>query len=198
MVTDMTNDIVLATSNSGKIREIRDMLSEWGLCLKPSNIEIEETGHSYRDNARLKAIGIAQATGKWALGEDSGIEVFALDGRPGIYSARSGSTDEERNKNLLKEMEGIQDRRARFVSCIVLASPEKILCEYEETCEGEVLTSPRGKEGFGYDPIFYYPPMGLTTGEMPLKQKQMISHRGKALQKLLLSLKQLTKRTVPV
>jgi XTP/dITP diphosphohydrolase len=192
----MTIHLVLATGNSGKVREMEHLLRGWKLSLKPSNIEIEETGRTYLANARLKAMGVAKATGKWSIGEDSGIEVLALNGRPGIYSARSGCSDEERNNNLLMEMEGIEDRRARFVSCVVLASPEKILCEYEESCEGEVLTSPKGDEGFGYDPIFYYPPMGLTTAEMPLEQKQKISHRGKALQKLLLSLEQLVQREV--
>lgn len=191
----MTSSLILATSNLGKIRELQNLLNEWEVLPKPPEIEIEETGTTFIANARLKALGVAKATGKWALGEDSGLEVFSLDGKPGIYSARWGNSDEERNNRLLDEMRNIESRQARFISTIVIASPEGILCEVEGICEGEILTEPRGSEGFGYDPIFYYPPMGLTMAEMTLEQKQQISHRGKALRELLPKLSELAKST---
>jgi XTP/dITP diphosphohydrolase len=188
----MTFSLILATSNLGKIREFQSFLDGWEILPKPPEIDIQETGKTFQANAQLKALGVAKETGKWALGEDSGLEVFSLDGQPGIYSARWGKSDEDRIKRLLDKMGQIKSRQARFVSSIVLASPTEILCQVEGVCEGEILTEPRGSGGFGYDPIFYYPPLGLTMAEMTLEQKQEISHRGKALRALLPKLTELT------
>ncbi|WP_218082370.1 RdgB/HAM1 family non-canonical purine NTP pyrophosphatase [Anthocerotibacter panamensis] len=184
----MTRQLVLATGNPGKLHELRDLLTGWEVLPKPDHLEIAETGATFVENARLKALGVAQATGAWAIGDDSGLEVLALGGQPGIYSARWGKNDQERMARLLQEMSGKTDRRARFVASIVLACPEGILCEAAGVCVGELLTMPRGTEGFGYDPIFYYPPLARTLAEMTLQEKQQISHRGQALRQLLVHL----------
>ncbi len=186
---------MLATSNANKILEMRDLLTGWEIVLKPDELEIEETGATFRENARLKALGVAKASGHWALGEDSGLEVQALGGRPGIYSARWGNTDAERIARVLGEMQGQTDRRARFVSSLVLTSGSEILYEVEGYCEGELLTASRGTGGFGYDPIFYYPPLACTLAEMTHAQKQLVSHRGQSLRHLLVYFAQLTARS---
>jgi XTP/dITP diphosphohydrolase len=187
--------LVVATGNPGKLREIQPYLEglNWELKLKPQELDIDETGMTFAENAVLKASQVAQATGEWAIADDSGLEVTALDNAPGIYSARYGSSDADRIERLLRELGDSPDRSARFVCAIALARPDgTIALQTEGICPGEILTAPRGEGGFGYDPIFYVPEQGLTFAEMPHDVKQELSHRGRAFQALLPQLKALT------
>lgn len=180
--------LVVATGNPGKVKEIEPYLEGlgWELQLKPPELEMEETGTTFRENAAQKATQVAIATGHWAIADDSGLEVAALDGRPGIYSARYAESDQARIAKLLGELGDRADRRARFVCAIAIAKPDgSIALLTEGVCPGEILTAPRGEGGFGYDPIFYVPEKGMTFSEMPLEMKQEISHRGRAFQALL-------------
>ncbi len=180
--------LVVATQNPGKLREMQTYLSNltWELVLMPAELEIEETGETFLANACLKASHVAQATGAWAIADDSGLEVQALDGAPGIYSARYGTTDQERIGRLLDELGQELDRSAQFVCVIALARPDgSIALTAEGICSGEILRAPRGTGGFGYDPIFYVPEQGMTFAEMPPEVKRRISHRGRAFEVLL-------------
>ncbi|MBW4440592.1 MAG: RdgB/HAM1 family non-canonical purine NTP pyrophosphatase [Plectolyngbya sp. WJT66-NPBG17] len=186
--------LVVATGNPGKVKEIQPYLAglDWELQLKPPDLEMEETGTTFRENAAQKATQVAIATGHWAIADDSGLEVAALDGRPGIYSARYADSDQTRINKLLGELGETSDRRAQFVCAIALAKPDgSIALLTEGICPGEILKAPRGDGGFGYDPIFYVPEKGMTFSEMPLDVKQEISHRGRAFQTLLPQLKSL-------
>ncbi|HBE18852.1 MAG TPA: non-canonical purine NTP pyrophosphatase, RdgB/HAM1 family [Cyanobacteria bacterium UBA11149] len=176
--------LVVATGNHGKLREMQSYLTDlgWELELKPPEIEIEETGNTFAANAALKASGVAIATGKWAIADDSGLAVDALDGAPGIYSARYGQTDRSRIERLLLELGNEINREAQFVCAIAVANPHgAIVLQVEGICKGEILHSPRGTGGFGYDPIFYVPEAGLTFAEMTPETKRCYSHRGKAM-----------------
>jgi len=184
----LSKHLVLATGNPHKVDELSALLTDWLILPKPVDLEVEETGVTFVENARLKALTVAQITGTWALADDSGLEVEALGGQPGVYSARWGEDDQGRIARLLGELTGVTDRRARFVCSLVLASPEGILCEVEGICQGEILTLPQGSNGFGYDPVFYYPPLGCTLAQMTSLQKSSISHRGAALRQLSLLL----------
>jgi XTP/dITP diphosphohydrolase len=180
--------LIVATGNPGKLKELQSHLADlnWELALKPADLEIEETGSTFAENACLKATQVAQATGQWAIADDSGLEVAALDSAPGVYSARYGSTDAERIARLLQELNGKPNRSARFVCVIAVARPDgTIVLQTEGICAGEILLSPRGGGGFGYDPVFYVPQQGLTFAEMSPDLKRRISHRGQALQALL-------------
>ena len=184
--------LVVATSNPGKIREMEEYLTDLDivLTLKPPEIEIEETGITYGENACLKASQTALALGNWAIADDSGLAVRALDGAPGIYSARYGKTDAERIARLLKELGDSSDRYAEFSCAIAISDPTgSIVLETEGICPGEILTAPSGEGGFGYDPIFYVPQWKQTFAEMPAARKKLISHRGLAFEKLLPKLK---------
>jgi XTP/dITP diphosphohydrolase len=186
--------LVVATGNPGKLKEIQPYLAglDWELQLKPPELDIDETGTTFRENAALKASQIAIATGHWAIADDSGLEVAALNGAPGIYSARYGMSDSDRIGRLLRELGDRSDRQARFVCAIAMAKPDgAIVLETEGICPGEILMAPRGESGFGYDPIFYVPEKGLTFAEMPHEMKQDISHRGRAFQALLPQLEKL-------
>ncbi|WP_181357743.1 RdgB/HAM1 family non-canonical purine NTP pyrophosphatase [Stenomitos frigidus] len=186
--------LVVATGNPGKLKEMQAYLAglDWALALKPDALEVEETGATFAENACLKASHVAQATGEWAIADDSGLEVDALDGAPGVYSARYGHSDAERIERLLNELGNELNREARFVCVIAIARPDgAIALQAEGSCPGRILHSPRGTGGFGYDPIFYVPNQGLTFAEMSTTQKRTISHRGKALQALLPRLKSL-------
>ena len=149
------------------------------------DIEVEETGSSFEENAYLKAKAACEASGCPAVADDSGLEVEVLNGEPGIYSARYGgakcSSDEDRLNYLLKNMESLEQRRAKFVSCIVCVFPGGDTIQAMGEFQGEILKAPRGTGGFGYDPIFYVPEYGMTAAEMAPEQKNAISHRGKAL-----------------
>ncbi|MCY7276975.1 MAG: RdgB/HAM1 family non-canonical purine NTP pyrophosphatase, partial [Phormidesmis sp. CAN_BIN44] len=143
-------------------------------------------------NAGLKASQVAKALGHWSIADDSGLEVAALNGAPGLFSARYGKTDDDRISRLLRELGDNPNRNARFVCAIALARPDgTIVLQTQGICPGEILTAPRGSEGFGYNPIFYVPSQGMTFAEMSPDIKQEISHRGRAFAELLPQLKTL-------
>lgn len=180
--------LVVATRNPGKVREFRALLADLPLELLPAEgaPEVQETGTTFAENAALKARAIARWAGCWALGEDSGIEVDALDGRPGVYSNRfagENSTEGERNSRLLELLEGVpaERRTARYRAVVAIAAPDGRLWLLEGKCEGVLLTTPRGTGGFGYDPLFYLPERGCTMAELPLSEKNRISHRARAM-----------------
>lgn len=186
--------LIVATGNPGKLREMQDYLAglNWDLKLKPDELEIEETGTTFAENACLKASEIAKATGEWAIADDSGLEVEALEGAPGVYSARYGKTDTERIERLLIELGNDLNRQAQFVCVIALARPDgTIALQTEGVCRGEILHKPRGDGGFGYDPIFYVPERQLTFAEMSPEVKRSLSHRGRAIAALLPQLQRL-------
>ncbi len=186
--------LVVATGNPGKLKELEAFLNDrdWQLQLKPEDLEVAEMGDSFAANACLKATAVAQATGQWAIADDSGLAVNALKGAPGIYSARYGATDAERIERLLTELGDTPDRTAQFICALALARPDgTIALQSEGICTGEILRSPHGEGGFGYDPIFYVPQYGLTFAEMAPSFKLAISHRGQALAKLTQQMAQL-------
>ncbi len=188
--------LIVATGNPGKVKEMQEYLTglPWQLELKPAELDIEETGTTFKENACLKASQVAKAMGEWAIADDSGLAVDALDGAPGIYSARYGKTDRERIDRVLRELGSTTNRQAKFVCAIAIASPDgAIALQTEGICQGAILAAPRGDGGFGYDPIFYVPQQQQTFGEMPPAVKQKISHRGVAFQQLLPQLQALTK-----
>ena len=191
----MAIKLVVATGNPGKLVEMQEYLRDlpWELELKPGSIDIAETGNTFIANARLKASEVAKALGKWSIADDSGLAVDALDGAPGLYSARYGNTDAERISRLLTELGDTSKRQAKFICAIAIANPEgKIVLETEGICPGEILKSPRGTGGFGYDPIFYVPSQQQTFAEMSPATKGRISHRGVAFAQLMPELKQLS------
>ncbi len=184
----MTKLLVVATGNPGKLREMQAYLvdSNWELTLKPEELEIDETGDTFAANACLKASQVAIATGNWAIADDSGLQVDALNGAPGVYSARYGKTDGERISRLLRELGDEVQRQAQFVCVVAIARPDgAIALQSEGVCRGEILHAPRGNAGFGYDPIFYVPEKQMTFAEMTPEVKRTISHRGKAFATLL-------------
>ncbi len=186
--------LIIATSNPGKLREIEAYLPNlgWELALKPPELEIEETGDSFMDNAILKASTAAKALGEWAIADDSGLMVDALNGAPGIYSARYGQTDSDRIARLLTALGDNHNRHARFVCAVAISRPDgSIALATEGICEGEILRKPLGDRGFGYDPIFYVPQVKQTFAEMEPEVKHQLSHRGKAFADLLPQLKKL-------
>ncbi|MHC5615418.1 MAG: RdgB/HAM1 family non-canonical purine NTP pyrophosphatase [Nostoc sp.] len=188
----MTKLLVVATGNPGKLREMQAYLenSGWELTLKPEELEIEETGETFAANACLKASQIAKATGNWAIADDSGLQVDALNGAPGVYSARYATTDSERIARVLRELGNEVNRQAQFVCAVAIARPDgAIVLESEGICRGEILHTPRGDSGFGYDPIFYIQELQLTFAQMTRELKGSISHRGKAFAALLPQLK---------
>ncbi|NDJ21193.1 RdgB/HAM1 family non-canonical purine NTP pyrophosphatase [Nostoc sp. B(2019)] len=191
----MTKLLVVATGNPGKLREMQAYLenSGWELTLKPEELEIEETGDTFTANACLKASQVAQVTGQWAIADDSGLQVDALDGAPGVYSARYGKTDSERIARVLRELGDAENRQAQFVCVVAIARPDgAIVLQAEGICRGEILHAPRGNSGFGYDPIFYVPEKLLTFAEMTRELKRSISHRGKAFAALIPQLEKLS------
>lgn len=180
--------LLVATTNPGKLREIRDVLQ--GVPFEVRSLEgmadleaPEETGTTFEANALLKARYYAQATGLLAVADDSGLEVDAMDGRPGVLSARyPGASYEKRFANIWREMaaSGRADRGARFVCAIALATPGAVLYQTRGTVEGEILPAARGSQGFGYDPIFFSPELGMGLGEASMAEKRTVSHRGRA------------------
>ncbi|WP_448597981.1 RdgB/HAM1 family non-canonical purine NTP pyrophosphatase [Thermoleptolyngbya sp.] len=186
--------LMVATGNPGKVQEMSAYLAQtpWELKLKPAALEIEETGSTFLENAALKASQVAVATGAWAIADDSGLQVNALDGAPGLYSARYGKSDADRIARLLREMEGKTDRQAQFVCAVAIARPNgSIAFQTEGVCPGEIALAPAGTGGFGYDPIFYVPEYGMTYAEMPPELKHRISHRGLAFAAVLPELERL-------
>ena len=193
----MTKTLVVATGNPGKLKEMQTYLEglDVQLTLKPEDLEIEETGETFLANACLKACEVAKATGQWAIADDSGLAVDALNGAPGVYSARYEKTDADRIARILRELGNENNREAQFVCAIAIARPDgEIVLETEGICRGEIIHAPRGSGGFGYDPIFYVPSEQLTFAEMSPETKRSLSHRGKAFQALLPQLKELLNR----
>ncbi len=186
--------LIVATSNPGKLREMAEYLTglDWQLELKPQELEIAETGTTFIANARLKASEVAKALGEWAIADDSGLAVAALNGAPGIYSARYGNTDQERITRLLNALGDNPHRQAKFICAIAIARPDgTIALETKGVCPGEILTQARGEGGFGYDPIFYVPELQKTFAQMSSETKNRVSHRGKAFAQLLPELAEL-------
>jgi XTP/dITP diphosphohydrolase len=184
----MTKLLVVATSNPGKLREMQAYLAGcgWELTLKPEELEIEETGDTFAANACLKASEVAKATKQWAIADDSGLQVDALNGAPGVYSARYGKNDSERITRLLTELGDESNRQAQFVCVVAIARPDgEIVIQCEGICRGEILHAPRGDGGFGYDPVFYVPEKQLTFAQMSPEVKKSVSHRGNAFATLL-------------
>ncbi|AZB72423.1 RdgB/HAM1 family non-canonical purine NTP pyrophosphatase [Synechococcus elongatus] len=189
--------LVVATGNPGKLQELQSYLAEsgWALQLKPADLEIEETGQTFAENAALKAQQTAIATGEWAIADDSGLSVEALNGAPGLFSARWGQSDRERIDRLLRELTDHDQRTAAFICAIAVASPQgEIVLAIEGVCTGEILTAPRGEGGFGYDPIFWVPELQLSFAELAPEQKRQISHRGRALAQILPQLRSLAEQ----
>lgn len=185
--------LLLATNNPGKVAELRALLESCGWELvTPADIglqlEVDEVGQTYEENASMKAATFAKASGLVALADDSGLEVDALGGRPGVLSARYAGpdrTDEERVAALLKELAGVPDERrtARFRAVIAIAEPDGRVETVEGMVEGRIAHEPRGTNGFGYDPVFLLPDRGRTTAELPPQEKHAVSHRGAAARK---------------
>jgi XTP/dITP diphosphohydrolase len=184
--------LVLATRNEGKTREIKELFEGFPVHVKNLNDfgpipEVEEDGKTFDDNAFKKASFTAKVLGLPAMADDSGLEVKALGGTPGVHSARyagPSATDEENNAKLLKALEGNKDRAAAFVCVISIAVPCGVALTYEGRCEGFIAETPRGTHGFGYDPLFYYPPLQKTFAELSIQEKNRVSHRGRALMEL--------------
>ena len=177
--------LIVATSNPGKLREMQAYLSgsAWELSLKPAELDVDETGDTFAANACLKASEVAIAMNAWTIADDSGLQVDALNGAPGIYSARYAASDKERIDRMLRELSDFppSQRQAQFVCAVAVARPDgTIAAQAEGICRGEILTSARGSDGFGYDPIFYVPAQQLAFAEMSPETKRSISHRGKA------------------
>ena len=184
--------VVLASKNPHKLVEISKITEKFGfeLVLQSElgvDIDVEETGTTFEENSFLKAEAVMKATGLPALADDSGIAVDALDGAPGVYSARYGFDDSlddwGRLLLLLKNTEHVPDgqRQAQFVCVITFVTPEGQTIQARGEIHGELTREPAGENGFGYDPIFYYPPLGMTTAELSPEQKNRVSHRGNAL-----------------
>ncbi len=184
--------LVLATRNTGKTGEIRELLKDFPVEIKNLNDlgpipSVEEDGTTFDENAYKKASFTARVLGLPALADDSGLEVDALGGAPGVHSARyagPSATDAENNAKLLRKMEGKTNRAAAFMCVISIAVPSGVALTYEARCEGRIAEAPAGENGFGYDPVFYYPPLNRTFAQLSTKEKNVVSHRGKALAEL--------------
>lgn len=203
----MKTRIVVASTNAGKMLEFSAMLGgdvEWLSLGDFEGIEeVVEDGDTFAENARKKALGYAAATGCWAIADDSGLVVDALDGRPGIHSARfsgpkpkseeRGLIDHRNIEKVLELLKGVdaEKRTARFMCCLCLASPEKVLAETHGKCEGVIMEEEIGSNGFGYDPVFFCLELDKSMAEASLDEKNKISHRGNALRNLKPTLKKL-------
>jgi XTP/dITP diphosphohydrolase len=187
-------EIIIATKNRGKANEFSEMLEPYGYRVKtlldiPNSIDVEETGSTFEENAILKAEAISMQYNIITIADDSGLIVDALDGRPGVYSARYAGEEKNDQANMdkvLTEMENIPDskRTARFYCALAIAIPGSKSITVFGTCEGKILRQPEGTNGFGYDPIFWVPAKGQTLAQLPADEKNEISHRGMALKKL--------------
>ena len=182
--------LILASNNANKLREFRSLVADMDIELLSQreagcDFEVDETGTTFEENAYLKASAVTAATGYAAVADDSGLCVDALNGEPGIYSARYGlghaASDRERYEYLLKKLEGVEDRSARFVCCICCTFPDGSVIRSRGECEGEILHSPKGSGGFGYDPVFHPDCVDKAMAELTPEEKNAISHRGKAL-----------------
>ncbi|MFP4082083.1 MAG: RdgB/HAM1 family non-canonical purine NTP pyrophosphatase [Candidatus Aminicenantes bacterium] len=186
--------LLVATTNQGKAKEIQNYLSSLNLQVNTlSDVDIQDTfpeeKTTFRENARGKSLFYSQFWTGLVLAEDSGLEIEHLDGAPGVLSARFSdpqATDQKNIQKVLALMEGVppQKRKARFVSCLVLSRKGNILREIQESVEGFITTQKKGQHGFGYDPIFYYPPLKKTFAQLLPEEKNRVSHRGRSLKKL--------------
>ncbi len=184
--------LAIATRNKGKTAEIRDLLKDFPVDIKNLDgfgpiPQLEEDGDTFDENAYKKSSFTARVLGLPALADDSGLLVEALDGSPGVYSARYAgekATDNQRCIKLLEEMKGKSNRKAAFECVISIAVPSGAALTYEGRCEGLIADKPAGSKGFGYDPIFFYPPKKKTFAELTRKEKNLVSHRGKAFAEL--------------
>ena len=187
-------EVIIATKNRGKAQEFEHLFKDFGYEVKtlldfPDLVEVEETGKTFEENAILKAESISKALNRIVIGDDSGLVVDALDGRPGIFSARYAGEDKDDEANLQKVLYELQDvpesmRQARFYCALAVASPEKETFTVAGTCEGIILREKRGSFGFGYDPIFFTIEQNKAMAELAPEEKSKISHRAKALKKL--------------
>jgi XTP/dITP diphosphohydrolase len=186
--------VIIATKNVGKVREFQALLEKKGIEVKslldfPNCPEVEETGSTFAENAILKAEAMAHYFHTTVIADDSGLSIDALNGRPGIYSARYAGKEKNDQKNIakvLEELKGVpfEKRTARFHCALAVATPGRRTTVVEGTCEGYIIEVPKGENGFGYDPIFYVPEKGKTMAELSKEEKNQISHRAKALEKL--------------
>ncbi len=187
-------DLLLASQNPGKLNEMRRLVE--GLPFRvvgPRDLGIvdapDETGESFLENATIKALAYARLSGRLTVADDSGLSVDALDGQPGLQSSRfggEGASDLARNTLLLEKLDGQPHERrgAHFTSAVVVARAGEMLFQAQESVQGFIAEEMRGERGFGYDPLFFYPPFGKTFGEVPREQKDRVSHRGKAFARL--------------
>lgn len=195
----MIKKIIVASNNKKKIDEIKNILKDLNieiLSLKDIelDIDVEETGKTFKDNALIKALEINRITNTPVLSDDSGLEVFALDKKPGVYSARYAGldkNDEDNNDLLLKNLKGVQDRSAQYVCAIALVINQSEYYIEEGFLKGEIINERKGYNGFGYDPIFYLKEYNQTTAEISPELKNKISHRAKALEKIMKVLRRL-------
>lgn len=196
MINSAVSALIIATRNQGKLREFRTLLQSLHcelLSLKDAGIEkdIEESGNSFAENARIKAIAYSRLTSLPVLADDSGLEVFVLGGRPGIHSARyagANASDSDRIRKLLAELDQAgtgSGREARFVCSLAVAHAGALQMESEGECRGLIITEPRGSDGFGYDPIFLFPSLNKTFAELNESEKNQYSHRARAVAALL-------------
>ncbi len=184
--------LILATRNKGKVAEFRELLKDFPVEIKgldefQSIPEVEEDGETFDDNAYKKSSFTAGTLGLPALAEDAGLMVEVLGGAPGVHSARyagEGATDGQRIAKLLQEMAGQTNRAAAFMSVISIAVPSGPALTYEGRCDGLITEAPQGSGGFGYDPVFYYPPLKKTFAELTIGEKNQVSHRGRAMAEL--------------
>jgi len=186
--------LLLGSSNPGKLREMHELLAGMPYrVLSPADVGLrdapEETGTTFMENAILKARHYAEKSGLLAVADDSGLSVDALGGGPGLYSSRfggEGATDDDRNRLLLERLKGLPPERrgARFTSAVAAARDGRVLFQAEESVEGRIVEAPRGPNGFGYDPVFFYEPFGKTFGEENGAEKDRVSHRGKSFARL--------------
>ncbi|HYO84639.1 MAG TPA: RdgB/HAM1 family non-canonical purine NTP pyrophosphatase [Bryobacteraceae bacterium] len=183
--------VLCATTNSGKLREFRKAAEDWFELESLPELDAisppEETGSTFEENAILKARYYGDLTPEMLFAEDSGLEVDALGGAPGVCSARysgPGATDASNNDKLLRDLEGVVDRRARYVCVIALVRAGELLSTFRGTVEGTIAVRPSGSQGFGYDPLFWYAPFGCTFAEVTAERKQTVSHRGHAVAEL--------------
>lgn len=186
--------LLFATTNPNKLREVQSLLAHLPIELRtladvgPFN-EPDETGATFWENARIKAFAYAALTGLPVVAEDSGLEIAALDGAPGVCSARflgAAASYPERFAEIFRRLEGCPRalRQARFVTALAVVSGRRVLFETETGIDGEIAAAPAGEHGFGYDPIFYYPPMGKTTAQLTMEEKSAVSHRARAFRDL--------------
>jgi len=187
-------EIIMATNNAGKVKEMQSLFDELGIQVKAlkdvfdNPVDIEENGTTFEENALIKAEAICEMIGQVVIADDSGLEIDALNKEPGVQSARFLGHDTSydiKNSYLLELLKGQKNRTARYVCAMAIAIPGKKSLVFRETMEGEIALSPSGTNGFGYDPIFFFPPVGKTAAMMDLEEKNLYSHRAKATRHVL-------------